>query len=88
MGKTTDVGGTGGERELQRSRVDADAESGAEPGVRGEHVVHAVQQERRPAVPGGLGEQAVHQSAVRAAAAGQGLSWAVRVHGLVSPCPS
>lgn len=43
MGKTADVTGTPGERQLQRDRLDADAKSGAAPGVRGKHVVHAVQ---------------------------------------------
>jgi len=59
--------------------VDADAESGAARGVRGKRAVHAVQPEHRRAVPGRLGEQAVHQSAALVAAAGQGLSTTVVV---------
>lgn len=74
MGETTDVAGTSGERQLQRGRLDANAESGAAPGVRGKHAVHAVQQEYWWTVPGRLGEQAVHQSVVYVAAAGQELS--------------
>lgn len=74
MGETADVAGAGRERQLQRGRVDAHAEPGAAPGVRGEHAVHAVQPELGRTVPGRLGEPAVHQGVVHAAAAGQDLS--------------
>lgn len=73
VGEAADVARGGGERQLPRGRVDADAESSATPSVRTEHAVHAVQQEHRRTVSGWLGEQAVHQSAVHAAAAGQEL---------------
>lgn len=92
MGKTADFAGTGGERQLQRGGLDADAQSSAAPGVRGEHVVHAVQQEHRRTVPGRLGEQAVHQSVVHDAAAGQELPAAIvvviriRRHNRERPC--
>lgn len=79
MGETTHVTGKTGERQLQIGRVDTDEESSVERGVRGEHVVHAVQQEQRRTVPGRLGEQAVHQSIVHASAASQKLSLAVRI---------
>lgn len=77
MGETADVAGRARERQLQRGRVDADAQSGAAPGVRAEHTVDAVQPEHGRTVPRRLGEQAVHQSVVRAAAAGQELPAAV-----------
>jgi len=77
MGKTADVAGPSGKRQLQRGGLDADAESGAASGVRREHVVHAVQQEHGRTVPGRLGEQAVHESVVRDAAAGQKLPTSV-----------
>lgn len=79
MGETADVTGTPGKCQLQRGGLDADAESGAAPGVRGEHAVHAMQQEYRRTVPGRLGEQAVYQSTVHVAAAGQELSITVVV---------
>lgn len=79
MGEAADRAGAVGERQLRRDRVDADAEPGAAPGVRGQHVVHAVQQEHGPTVPGRLGEQAVDQGAVHAAAAGQELPAAAAV---------
>lgn len=73
VGRTADLAGAGGERQLQQRRVDAHAESSAVGSVRGEHAVNAVQPEHGRTVPGRLGEQAVHQSAVHAAAAGQEL---------------
>lgn len=74
MGETADIAGVGHQRQLQRGRMDADAEPSVAPGVREQHAVHAVQQEHRGTVPGWLGEQAVHQSIVRVAATGQKLS--------------
>jgi len=73
VGEAADVARAAGERQLQQRRVDTDAESSAAPGVRTEHAVHAVQQEHRRKVSRRLGEQAVHQSAVHVAAAGQEL---------------
>lgn len=89
VGETADVAGVGGERKLQRGRVDADAQPSVAPGVRKQHVVHAVQQKHGGPVPGRLGEQAVHQSAVLVAAAGPQLSSvaaAVAVAGLTARC--
>lgn len=59
MGKTADVAGRGRERQLQRGRMDTDAQSGAASSVRAEHVVDAVQPEFGRTVPWRLGEQAV-----------------------------
>lgn len=43
VGATADVARTGGECQLQRARVDTDAESGVAPSIRTEYAVHAMQ---------------------------------------------
>lgn len=43
MGATEDIARAGGECQLQRARVDTDAESSAAPGIRTEYAVYAMQ---------------------------------------------
>lgn len=42
MGTTEDVARAGGECQLQRARMDTDAESSAAPGIRTEYAVYAM----------------------------------------------
>jgi len=43
VGATEDVAGAGGECQLQRARVDPNAESSSAPGIRTEYAIYAMQ---------------------------------------------